>query len=159
MNSYYEKLWSYGAKILRAIQGSTMKIDTNIMLDSILYFSKMYICIKGVNDGWIEGYRRAIGVYGCFLKGICRGELLSEVGRDAKNHIYPITWAVVAAGNKKTWKWFLELLLDDINMGNKAGLTLISKQHKVSSIVTLLYYFLILHFNLTFYIIILCLGS
>ncbi|CAI9303419.1 unnamed protein product [Lactuca saligna] len=130
LNTHYEKLWSYGAEILRANPGSTMKIGTDTMPDYTIYFSRMYVCIKGVKDGWIEGCRRVIGVDGCFLKGICRGELLSAIGRDANNHIYPIAWAVVAVENKETWKWFLNLLLKDINMGNGAGLTLLSDQHK-----------------------------
>ncbi|CAI9284491.1 unnamed protein product [Lactuca saligna] len=96
LNTHYEKLWSYGAEILRANPGSTVKIGTDTMPDSTIYFSRMYVCIKGVKDGWIEGCRRVIGVDGCFLKGICRGELLSAVGRDTNNHIYPIAWAVIA---------------------------------------------------------------
>ncbi|XP_023753694.1 uncharacterized protein LOC111902053 [Lactuca sativa] len=52
------------------------------------------------------------------------------MGRDANNHIFPIAWAVVAVENKETWKWFLDLLLDDIEMRIGHGLTLISDQHK-----------------------------
>ncbi|CAI9288416.1 unnamed protein product [Lactuca saligna] len=59
-----------------------------------------------------------------------RGQLLVTMGRDANNHIFPIAWAVVAVENKETWKWFLDLLLDDIEMGIGHGLTLISDQHK-----------------------------
>ncbi|CAI9261002.1 unnamed protein product [Lactuca saligna] len=59
-----------------------------------------------------------------------RGQLLAAVGRDANNHIYPLAWAVVAVESKETWKWFVDLLLDDIGMGNGHGLTLISDQHK-----------------------------
>ncbi|CAI9281649.1 unnamed protein product [Lactuca saligna] len=58
------------------------------------------------------------------------GQLLAAMGRDANNHIFPIAWAVVAVENKETWKWFLDLLLDDIEMGIGHGLTLISDQHK-----------------------------
>ncbi|CAI9271895.1 unnamed protein product [Lactuca saligna] len=59
-----------------------------------------------------------------------RGQLLAAMGRDANNHIFPIAWAVVEVENKETWKWFLDLLLDDIEMGIGHGLTLISDQHK-----------------------------
>ncbi|CAI9282040.1 unnamed protein product [Lactuca saligna] len=58
-----------------------------------------------------------------------RGQLLAAMGRDENNHIFPIAWAVVAVENKETWKWFLDLLLDDIEMGIGHGLTLISDQH------------------------------
>jgi len=65
------------------------------MPDSTVYFSKYYVCLKGVRDGWLEGCRKVLCVDGCFLKGICKGELLAAVGRDANNNIYPLAWAVV----------------------------------------------------------------
>jgi len=68
---------------------------------------------------------------GCFLKGQCKGELLTAIGRDANNHVYPIAWAVVDVENKANWQWFLELLVDDIGIGDGGGLTIISDQHKV----------------------------
>nr|KAJ0191613.1 hypothetical protein LSAT_V11C800397910 [Lactuca sativa] len=85
---------------------------------------------KGVKDGWIVACRRVIGVDGCFLKGICRAQLLVAMSRDANNNIFLIAWVVVEVENKETWKWFLDLLLDDIEMGIGHGLTLISDQHK-----------------------------
>ncbi|CAI9268484.1 unnamed protein product [Lactuca saligna] len=59
-----------------------------------------------------------------------RGQLLSAIGRDANNHIYPIAWAVVLVESKETWKWFIDLLIEDLGMGVGHGLTLISDQHK-----------------------------
>ncbi|CAI9276308.1 unnamed protein product [Lactuca saligna] len=59
-----------------------------------------------------------------------RGQLLSAIGRDANNHIYPIAWAVVSVESKETWKWFINLLIEDLGMGVGHGLTLISDQHK-----------------------------
>ncbi|CAI9269191.1 unnamed protein product [Lactuca saligna] len=128
--AHYEKLRSYGLQLLRTNPGSTVKLDVDIMPDSIVHFSKMYICLKVVKDGWIEGCRRVIDVDGSFLKGLCRGEVLSAVGRDANNQMYPLAWDVVPVENKENWKWFLDLLLEDIAMGQGRGLTIISDQHK-----------------------------
>ncbi|CAI9292586.1 unnamed protein product [Lactuca saligna] len=128
--SHYEKLWNYGAELLRVNPGSTVLIETNHTPDATHYFKRMYICLKSIKDGWIEGCRRVIGVDGCFLKGICRGELLTAVGRDANNQMYPLAWAVVPVENKETWMWFIDLLLEDIEMGDGRGLTIISDQHK-----------------------------
>ncbi|CAI9298216.1 unnamed protein product [Lactuca saligna] len=110
--------------------GSTVRLDVDIMPDSTTLFSKFYVCFKAVRDGWLEGCRPVIGLDGCFLKGIVRGEVISAVGRDANNHIYPLAWAVVCVENKETWKWFIDLLMDDINGGLGAGITLLSDGHK-----------------------------
>nr|KAJ0190407.1 hypothetical protein LSAT_V11C800391310 [Lactuca sativa] len=130
LKEHYAKTWSYGEEIRRTNPGSTVKMDVDVMPDGTTYFSKFYVCFKGLKDGWIEGYRRVIGLDDCFLKGICRGQFLSAIGRDANNHIYPIAWAVVSVESKETWKWFIDLLIEDLGMGVGHGLTLISDQHK-----------------------------
>nr|KAJ0197791.1 hypothetical protein LSAT_V11C700381310 [Lactuca sativa] len=116
----YEKLWSYGAELLRANLSSTVIIETNHMYDATHYFKRMYVFLKPVKDGWIEGCRR----------GICRGELLTGIGRDTNNQMYPLAWAVFPVENKETWELFIDLPLQDIEMGDGMGLTTISNQHK-----------------------------
>ena len=103
----------------------------NPMPDGKNYFSKFYVCFDGVKRGWLDGCRKVIGIDGCFLKGIVAGELLCAVGKDANNQIYPIAWAVVCVENKENWKWFLDLLIGDLNIGSGMGFTFMSDQHKV----------------------------
>nr|KAJ0208438.1 hypothetical protein LSAT_V11C500283920 [Lactuca sativa] len=131
LKEHYAKTWSYGEELRRTNPGSTVKMDVDVMPDGTTYFSKFYVSLKGVKNGWIQGCRRVIGLDGCFLKGIYRGQLLAAVGWDANNHIYPLAWAVVTVESKETWKWFVDLHLDDIEMGCGHGLTLISDQHKL----------------------------
>ncbi|CAI9271184.1 unnamed protein product [Lactuca saligna] len=57
-------------------------------------------------------------------------EKMTPKGRDENNHIYPITWALVGVENKATWKWFIDLLMDDIDGGLGVGITLLSYGHK-----------------------------
>ncbi|KAL7586291.1 hypothetical protein Lser_V15G36537 [Lactuca serriola] len=84
----------------------------------------------GVKQGWTEWCRRIIELDGCFLKGVCEGELFCVIGRDVNDKIYHIAWAVVSVEIKQNWKWFLELLIDDLNLNLGNGFSLMSDQHK-----------------------------
>ncbi|CAI9259748.1 unnamed protein product [Lactuca saligna] len=130
LKEHYSRLWDYGTEIKRANPGSTVSMEVDNMPDGSTMFKRFYVCFRGVRDGWVEGCRRVIGIDGWFLKGICKGELLAAVGRDSNNHMFPIGWAVVTVENKETWKWFLDLLMDDIERGNGNGLTILSDGHK-----------------------------
>nr|GEW68018.1 hypothetical protein [Tanacetum cinerariifolium] len=54
--------------------------------------------------------REILGLDGCFMAGPWPGQILSEVGVDANNGIYPIAYAIVEAECKASWCWFLNLL-------------------------------------------------
>ena len=89
------------------------------------------MCFKAIKEGWMIGCRRVIGLDGSFLKGPCQGELLTAIGRDSNNQVYPIAWAVVEIENKDNWRWFLNLLCADLRLQRGGCLTVISDQHKV----------------------------
>nr|GEU34513.1 hypothetical protein [Tanacetum cinerariifolium] len=92
---------SYGKEILDSNPGSTVKLGVIVNLDGKTYFDRPN-----------------------------QGEILTVIGRDVNNHIYPVAWAVVNVENKDNWTWFLEFL--EQNLGSTKGnrLTLMSDQHK-----------------------------
>ena len=51
-----------------------------------------------------------IGLDDCFLKGEYDGQLLSAVGKDGNNQMFPIAYVVVESQNYPSWKWFVDLL-------------------------------------------------
>nr|KAJ0188126.1 hypothetical protein LSAT_V11C900457930 [Lactuca sativa] len=131
---HYGKLWAYGHEILRTNPRSTAKLDVETGPDGKKYLSKFYMCFQRVKQGWKEGCRRIIGLDDYFLKGIYKGELLCTVGRDANDQIYHIAWAVVCVENKHNWKWFLDMLIYDMNLNFGNGYSLMLDKHKVSLI-------------------------
>ncbi|GJR15859.1 hypothetical protein Tco_0798511 [Tanacetum coccineum] len=128
---HYGKLWEYRQVVLESNPGSTCHIDQEVLEDDgKIHFTRMYVCFKGLKDGWLTGCRRVIGLDGCFLTHYCKGELLTAVGRDANNQMFPIAWAVIKVENKNNWCWFLSLLCDDLDLQDGLGITIISDGHK-----------------------------
>ncbi|GJR32813.1 multidrug resistance-associated protein 5 [Tanacetum coccineum] len=117
---------SYGKAILGSNLGSTIKLGVTVNPDGKTYFDRFYVCFAGLRDGWKAGCRKIIALDGCFLKIPNQGEILTAIGRDGNNHIYPVAWEVVNVKNKDNWTWFLELLEEDmgcsIGNGNSNGL-------------------------------------
>ncbi|XP_022851077.1 uncharacterized protein LOC111372890, partial [Olea europaea var. sylvestris] len=93
-------------------------------------FRRLYICLGALRDGFIRGCRRLIGLDGCFLKTEHGGQLLSAVGVDANNGMYPVAYAVVEVENRDNWRWFLGLLKDDLHINNSQHWTFISDKQK-----------------------------
>ncbi|XP_023739032.1 uncharacterized protein LOC111887041 [Lactuca sativa] len=67
-----------------------------------------------------------------FMKELIRKpiKMQRDAGRDANNQVYPIAWAVVNVENKNNWKWFLDLVNDDLGLQGAKGVCVISDQHK-----------------------------
>ncbi|GJR68371.1 hypothetical protein Tco_0014436, partial [Tanacetum coccineum] len=92
LEDHYGMLWSYATEILNFNEGSTCKVGVDVMLDGKAYFSCFYVCFKALKEGWLEGCRRMIGLDGCFLKTLCKGELLSAVGIiEAAKDVMPLS--------------------------------------------------------------------
>ncbi|GJX77662.1 hypothetical protein Tco_0324473 [Tanacetum coccineum] len=120
----------YRQAVLDSNPGSTCHIDVDVQDNGQNRFHRLYMCFKGVKDEWLSGCRKVIGIYGCFITHVCKGELLTAIGRDANNQIYPIAWAIVDVENTNNWCWFLYLLADDLQLEEGIGLTIILDSHK-----------------------------
>ncbi|KAK8998652.1 hypothetical protein V6N11_084039 [Hibiscus sabdariffa] len=94
-------------------------------------FRRFYVCFGVLKKGFKRYCRPVIGVDGCFLKGSLKREILSIVGRDSNNQIFPVAWAYVEVENMESWAWFLNHLKDDLNLANGDNLTLLSDMQKV----------------------------
>ena len=118
----YAQLWDYAQELRSKSVGSTVFLNVRRDFDANrVLFDRFYVCFNACKRGFLDGCRRVIGVDGCFLKGVCKGELLSAIGRDANNQMFPIAWAVVRIENKDTWNWFMERLMEDLQIDRDDG--------------------------------------
>lgn len=90
-------LWSivrffyYKAEILRSNPGSTCIVKVGEEDETgQKFFERFYVCFNALKKAFFEGARRLIGFDGCFLKGVCKGQLLVIVCRDGNNQLLPI---------------------------------------------------------------------
>ncbi|GJY70649.1 mutator type transposase, partial [Tanacetum coccineum] len=58
------------------------------------------------------------------------GQILTAVGVDANNGIYPVAYAIVEAESKASWCWFLNLLGEDLGIEANFNYTFISDRQK-----------------------------
>nr|GEV60954.1 putative transposon protein [Tanacetum cinerariifolium] len=52
-------------------------------------FLRMYVCLVAVRKRFLNGCKKYLGFDGCFLKGMVKAMLLTDVGKDPNNLMYP----------------------------------------------------------------------
>lgn len=98
MKEHYSRVWDFGAEIMRSNKMNTVK-TTMLNPEDEVRFKRFYICYNSLKKAWREGCRPILGFDGCFLKTVCGGQLLSAVGRDGNNQMFPVAMAVVETEN------------------------------------------------------------
>ncbi|KAK1591219.1 hypothetical protein Q3G72_004098 [Acer saccharum] len=127
----YSKLWEYGAEIRRMKPGSTVMIKcTEGHGDGNPRFERLYMCLAALKKGWKEGCRPILGLDGYFIKGFHTGQLLTAIGVDPNNQMYPVAYALVESECKDTLSWFLKHLTDDLGLNNSYGIVWITDKQK-----------------------------
>lgn len=120
MKEHYEKVRRFVGEILNSNRNNTVKIKTTRLQDGgIPRFQRMYVCYDALKKAWKSGCRPVLGLE-----------------RGGSNCIFPVAMAVVERENYDSWKWFLELLVEDLDLGDGFRQTLISDQQKVTLIFT-----------------------
>ncbi|GKV50433.1 hypothetical protein SLEP1_g57136 [Rubroshorea leprosula] len=76
----YAMLPSYGAYLSNLNPGNIIEIVKDMNENGDCVFKRIYVCVGVVKEGWKNGCRYVLGVDGCFLKGVCKGVLLSAAG-------------------------------------------------------------------------------
>nr|KAJ0201890.1 hypothetical protein LSAT_V11C600331910 [Lactuca sativa] len=62
---------------------------------------KIFICLRALKQGFRSGRRYLLGLDGCFMKGPFPDQILTVVGLDVKNGVYPLAYVLVEAETTK----------------------------------------------------------
>ncbi|XP_057436122.1 uncharacterized protein LOC130728622 [Lotus japonicus] len=127
----YTLLWRFSNELRARSAGNTCKMSFESPRTTLFpRFSRYYMCLDGCKRGFLAGCRPFIGLDGCHLKTKHGGILLAAVGRDANEQYFPLAFAVVESETKDSWRWFMELLMDDIDPTRSSRWVFISDQQK-----------------------------
>ncbi|GKD58540.1 hypothetical protein Tco_1296049, partial [Tanacetum coccineum] len=102
-----------------------VKRDSNTDLNTRV-FKRIYIFLGPLKKGFKVYGRDLLGLDGAFMKGPYPGQLLTVVGLDGNNGIYPLAYAIVEKETTCSWTWFLECLGDDLGMTKESNFTFIN---------------------------------
>ncbi|GJV73561.1 hypothetical protein Tco_1493556 [Tanacetum coccineum] len=64
----------------------------------------VYLCVGALKQGFRVCSKEILGLDGCFMSGPCPGQILTSVGDDANNRIYPVAYVIVEAESKASWQ-------------------------------------------------------
>ncbi|KAL4578998.1 hypothetical protein LXL04_015133 [Taraxacum kok-saghyz] len=130
----YDVLRDYILELQSTNPDTTVKLDlvSGPNLDNVTSrcFNRIYICLGAMKKGFRAGMRDFLGLDGAFMKGPFPGQILTAVGVDSNNGIYPLAYAIVESENMQSWKWFLDCLGDDLDLYANSNFTFISDRQK-----------------------------
>nr|GEZ44932.1 hypothetical protein [Tanacetum cinerariifolium] len=91
----YSLLRDYANEIQRCNQDTTVNIDVYGKEDHekpTRMFRRIYVCLGALKRGFKESGRELLGLDGAFMRRQYSGQMLTTVGVDANNGIYPVAY-------------------------------------------------------------------
>ncbi|KAL4587589.1 hypothetical protein LXL04_000461 [Taraxacum kok-saghyz] len=129
----YELLRDYALELQSTNPDTTVKLEmvTEGNISSMSrQFKRIYVCLGGMKKGFRACLRDFLGLDGTHLKGAYTGQILTAVGVDSNNGIYPLAYAIVEIENFQSWTWFLTCLGDDLELDSMSNFTFMSDRQK-----------------------------
>ncbi|KAJ9566968.1 hypothetical protein OSB04_002934 [Centaurea solstitialis] len=129
----YAKLRDYGLELQKSNPNTTVKLQVEVecnLSSTTRQFKRIYICLGGLKQGFEAIGKELLGLDGSFMKGPYPGQILTAVGVDPNQGIYPLAYVVVEAETTDSWSWFLEILQDDLDLNRDSNFTFITDRQK-----------------------------
>jgi hypothetical protein len=134
-SSQFGLLWDYGQEVRRSNPESKFFLSTNKAKDSAdvvpkEHLATLYWSYDACKRGFLEGCRPLICTDGCHAKTKFKGQLLTIVGIDPNDCIYPVSMGLVEVECTSSWEWFLTTLKWDLKIINTSPWTIMSDKQK-----------------------------
>jgi len=132
----YKLLWDYGNELRKSNPGTSffLTLDGNI-------FSTLYLSLDACKRGFLSACRPLIFLDGCHIKTKYGGQILTAVGIDPNDCMYPIALGIVEVESLSSWTWFLETLKTDLGIANTFPWTIMTDKQKVMTTLVASIYF------------------
>jgi hypothetical protein len=95
------------------------------------YSALMYLSIDVCKRGFLSACGPIICLDGCHIKTKYGGQILTAIGVDQNDCIYPIAIGIVEVESLASWKWFLKTLKEDLGIDNTCPWTIMTDKQKV----------------------------
>ncbi|KAL2936536.1 putative Xaa-Pro aminopeptidase PEPP [Bienertia sinuspersici] len=90
MHDHCNKLGGYMEALKASSPATYMELVTETEKQELPpIFKRLFISFDGLKEGWKLGCRRVLAVDACFIKTFLGGQLLSAVGRDSNDQMFP----------------------------------------------------------------------
>ncbi|KAF6148060.1 hypothetical protein GIB67_024235 [Kingdonia uniflora] len=103
----YQLLTSYFMEVRLVDPNFVFDIQTTSCKDK--RFTRCFWCFGSPKKTY-KLLRPVVVIDGTFLKGRCRGTLLTGIAIDPSNHIFPLAFSIIDSETTESWTYFMEIL-------------------------------------------------
>ncbi|KAE8806648.1 hypothetical protein D1007_17174 [Hordeum vulgare] len=94
----FRLLFNFKTEVEKRSPGSVVEIDTEVLEDGKVYFSKFFMALKPCIDGFKAGCRPFLSIDSSFLTGKWNGQLAACNALDGHNWMFPVAIGLFRSG-------------------------------------------------------------